>query len=236
MTAGPYITNVTAYSANFRNQLEKLSNRKHGISQIPSQTYLHPRTRYSSSQTTTHGLFQPLHKQISGASLDSYDGPINAYESIPRQHMTSDVANDDYIQMYRLALTDPKTGIILQERKVDGRTCQKIFTGADAAQWFMEHIEGIATVDGAASIGHKLIALGIIQNVQNPDQKDFTVSPREFYCFPWPDKTEVNQTIRLSHNSHSQQSPSPLSIYRRLTVQEPDNPTVPGMTMSNLKS
>jgi hypothetical protein len=80
----------------------------------------------------------------------------------------------------------------------------------------MEHIEGIATVDGAASIGHKLIALGIIQNVQNPDQKDFTVSPREFYCFPWPDKTEVNQT--------------------RLTVQEPDNPTVPGMTMSNLKS
>jgi hypothetical protein len=43
-------------------------------------------------------------------------------------------------------------------------------------------------------------------------------------------------SIRLSHNSHSQQSPSPLSIYRRLTVQEPDNPTVPGMTMSNLKS
>ncbi|XP_062502159.1 uncharacterized protein LOC134179307 [Corticium candelabrum] len=211
ITAGPYTTNRPPYTnVNYRNQLQK---DRQGISQAPAQSYVQrmqaqrtlPITRMRAKDP-----FQSASRQISTstlASIPSFDGSIAEHEVMTTHLQQSSVlSSDDYIQMYKLALSNPKTGITLQKKRINGRFRRNIFTGVDAAKWFMDNMDNILTVDAAASVGRKLVALGIIQNASDAELTDFIVSPQSFYSFT-DDKQEKRTYTASSIQEHHSDSP-----------------------------
>lgn len=72
------------------------------------------------------------------------------------------VADGPATDRYRRALADPSTGLPRGSRRIRFSLYEDVFNGADAAGWFMAHMEGVDTLAQALAVGQTLIDLGVI--------------------------------------------------------------------------
>jgi hypothetical protein len=98
-------------------------------------------------------------------------------------------------------------GIKCQDRRVGDKLYKRVFSGSDAAAFFMEALEGVSTVAEAERVGEKLRLLGIISPVGDRYQREFLASPRNWYRFTYEDtvcnRTLANPTDTLVEDSHT---------------------------------
>ena len=94
---------------------------------------------------------------------------------------------DDYVR----ALSSPETGIPLYMHSSHG----PCFTGLDAADWFMENMEGVVTMEAAVKIGQKFLNLNVIAHVQS--LTSFHATSAHIYVF-----TSGAQEVTGHHAMH----------------------------------
>jgi hypothetical protein len=63
------------------------------------------------------------------------------------------------------ALRDPDTGVVTHDRRVDHQLVRGVFSGLDAADWFVTNMHGVSTLDEAQAVGQKFLALGLLSPV-----------------------------------------------------------------------
>lgn len=69
------------------------------------------------------------------------------------------------LETYIQALQDPESGIPRHDCRHNFLYFRNVFSGADAADWFMDNMEGVHTVEAAQQIGQKFMDLGIILSI-----------------------------------------------------------------------
>ncbi|XP_065826853.1 kinesin-like protein KIF3A [Oscarella lobularis] len=75
-------------------------------------------------------------------------------------------------------------GIPTQDRTVRGVPLSRVFSGADAAAFFLDALEGVDNVDDALRVGSKLLIMGIIRSVSGDG---FYATPTRLYQFCYED-------------------------------------------------
>jgi len=89
-------------------------------------------------------------EEESGESDAEADAPVEDIQTL-----------NAYIQVLR----DPNSGIPTHNRRVEHRFLRNVFTGADAASWFLENMEDVTSPYLAQEIGQKFMELGIFLSV-----------------------------------------------------------------------
>ena len=112
----------------------------------------------------------------------------NTWVDSSRQSAAAVTSNDldDYIR----ALRHPETGIPLCVHGAHG----PCFTGNDAAIWFMQHMQGVSTIESAVNIGNRFIDLAVIASVEA--SSGFHATDHDLYIFtPLTDDATLHKSV-----------------------------------------
>ncbi|EDQ88810.1 uncharacterized protein MONBRDRAFT_32632 [Monosiga brevicollis MX1] len=140
------------------------------------QLYHNRRLRATGTQPTPAGPSPRLNPEPQGVVSR---GPVTSTESNDVDSSTRD-ALDNYARQ----LMDPTTGIATSTKRIRLQAYRNVFTGADAAGWFMANMEGVATLKEAQEVGQQLIDVGIIKVVRSgSDAPGFVVSDTALFAF-----------------------------------------------------
>eukprot|EP00730_Choanoeca_flexa_P003815 TRINITY_DN11513_c0_g1_i1.p1 TRINITY_DN11513_c0_g1~~TRINITY_DN11513_c0_g1_i1.p1 ORF type:complete len:1296 (+),score=285.48 TRINITY_DN11513_c0_g1_i1:64-3951(+) len=103
-------------------------------------------------------------------------------------HVHAPLDQDERSQLdeYARQLMDPVSGIAVSTKRIRLQTYHNVFSGTDAAGWFMANMEGIADLAAAQMVGQQLIDVGIINCVRPPTSSQptaFVVADSALYTF-----------------------------------------------------
>ncbi len=85
------------------------------------------------------------------------------------------------INVYLQALKHPTAGIRTHDVRHNFQYYRGVFSGLDAADWFMQNMEGVTTLPAAQSVGQKFVDLGVFANLNG--STNFECTDRELYQF-----------------------------------------------------
>lgn len=91
--------------------------------------------------------------------------PAHAASSTATPRDYGDEQFNAVLESYLQALRDPETGVVTHDRRVDHQLVRGVFSGLDAADWFVGNMHGVTTLDEAQAVGQKFLALGLLTPV-----------------------------------------------------------------------
>lgn len=109
-------------------------------------------------------------------------------ESGPRQLSVMQAAESETLNIYLQALQHPTGGIKTHDVRHNFQYHRGVFSGYDAAEWFMENMEGITTLEAAQSVGQKFVDLCVFTGLGGSTDI-FEVTDRALYQFQQYDST-----------------------------------------------